>query len=100
FSAGYAAVFGRLTRDEDAETNTKIRESLKKCVQVAEKEAPEKRASPSKSAFEMLTKSRKDRDPDSRKTTSEDEDPSITLNGTSPKRGKSVFEKLSSSSSE
>jgi hypothetical protein len=143
FSAGYAAVFGRLKRDEDAETNTKIRESLKKCVQVSEKSAPAKSVAPSKSVFEMLGRSagknvgsdapkdlglqknedaniafetppvragksvfemlansEKDVAPSSGKTTSEDENPRIELNGTSPKRGKSVFERLSSSGSE
>lgn len=99
FSAGYATVFGRLKKEEDTERNTKIRESLKKCVQVAEKKAPEKSVSPSKSVFEMLENSRKDGDSSSRKTTSEDEDPSITLNVISPKLGKSVFEKLSNSGS-
>ncbi len=100
FSAGYATVFGRLKKDEDAEKNTKIRESLKKCVQVTEKEAPEKSFSPNKSVFEKLSNSRKDGDPNSRKTTSEGEDPSIKLVGTSPKHGKSVFERFSNSGSE
>ena len=101
FSAGYATVFGRLNRDENAESNAKIRESLKKCVEDAENDKkPQVGVTPSQSVFERLSSSVENQAGSNISQTSQsqkDEEVSFAPEQGRVQPNRSVFERLSDS---